>query len=270
MNFDPNQMLPLFQQHVLPGLIKLITALAIWMVGRWLIGAIINFVSKAFEARHLDPTLLRYLRSTIAVILNIALALGVVGYLGIDTTSVAALIAAAGFAIGTAWGGLLANFAAGVFLVILRPFKVGDFVSAGGVTGTIKEIGLFVTAIDTPDNIRTYVGNNLIFGANIENFSENPYRRVDLTAQLAHSTEPQAAIRMLKAALAEIPNVKKVPAPEVEILTFNPLGPVLAVRPFCHQDHYWQVYFDANMLIRNKFGEAGFAVPEQHYVLRQG
>jgi len=169
-----------------------------------------------------------------------------------------------------AWSGLLANFAGGVFLVILQPFKVGDFVTAAGVTGTVEEVGLFATALNTPDNIRTIVGNGKIFGDTIQNFSVNAYRRVDLTAQLAHSVDPAGAIALLKPALAKVPNVMAEPAPDVEILTFNPMGPVLAVRPYCNNQHYWRVYFDTNRLIRETFGRAGFPVPEQHYAVRGG
>src|SRR5262245_65232254 len=125
-----------------------------------------------------------YMVNIVTVMLNIALVLGILGYFGVETTTFAALFAAAGVAIGMAWSGLLGNFAAGAFLVILRPFKVGDFVTVGGVTGTVEEVGLFATSIDTPDNVRTYVGNNKIFSDTIQNFSTNQYRRVDLSAQL--------------------------------------------------------------------------------------
>jgi small conductance mechanosensitive channel len=152
--------------------------------------------------------------------------------------------------------------------VILQPFKVGDFITAAGITGTVEAIGLFATTLNTPDNVKTIVGNGKIFGDTIQNFSANPYRRVELTAQLAHGVDPQAAIALLKPALAQVPNVIAEPAPDVEILTFNLSGPVLAVRPYCNNQHYWQVYFDTNRLIRDTFAHAGFPVPEQHYALR--
>jgi small conductance mechanosensitive channel len=165
-------------------------------------------------------------------------------------------------AIGTAWAGLLANFAAGAFLLVLRPFKVGDFISAGGITGTVHEIGLFVTSFDTPDNVRTFVGNSKIFSDTIQNFTANPFRRVELTAQISGAANPQLAITRLKSRLAEVPNVCKTPAPDVTILTFNPFGPVLAVRPYCHNNHYSQVYFDANMAIREVLGDTAFPAPK--------
>jgi len=114
--------------------------------------------------------------------LNIILVVAIRGYFGVETTSFAAILAAAGIAIGMAWSGLLANFAAGAFMVVLRPFKVGDFVTVGGITGTVKEVGLFVTALNTPDNVLTIIGNNKVFSDTIQNFSANPYRRVDLKA----------------------------------------------------------------------------------------
>jgi small conductance mechanosensitive channel len=248
--------------------ISVLEALALWIVGRWLIGFAINIIGRGMTRQKIDPTLIRYIQNAVGAILNIVLVIAILGFFGVQTTSLAALIAAAGVAIGLAWSGLLANFAAGVFLVILQPFKVGDFVSAGGIMGTVHEIGLFVTYIDTLDNVRHIVGNGKIFGDVIQNYSTNAYRRVDLTAQLAHGVDVHVAMGALKKALAGVPNVMTNPAPDVEILTFNLAGPVLAVRPYCNNKDYWQVYFDTNRLIKETFTTAGFEVPEQHYMVR--
>jgi small conductance mechanosensitive channel len=249
---------------------KVLGAIVVWVVGRYLIGLAVRLVSASLERQQVDPTVLRYLGTVISVTLNIILVVAILGYFGVETTSFAAILAAAGIAIGMAWSGLLANFAAGAFIIVLRPIKAGDFVTVGGVTGTVKEIGLFVTAINTLENVLTIIGNNKIFSDTIQNFSTNPYRRVDRLAQLNHSVDHSEAIRLLKERLAKIPNVKTDPSPDVEILDFNLAGPVLAVRPYCHTDHYWQVYFDTNRAIREAFGAAGFPVPEQHVVLRNG
>jgi len=247
---------------------KILGALVLYMIGRWLVHIVISFVSRGLERQKLEPTLLSYISSTIAVLLNIVLVVAILGYFGVETTSFAALLAAAGIAIGAAWAGLLSNFAAGIFLVILRPFKTGDFISAGGQTGTVQQIGLFVTTILTPDNVVTFVGNNKIFNDNIQNFSASPYRRVDLVAQLNGAVDHNAAIRLLKERLAKIPNVVATPPPDVEILSFNLVGPVLAVRPYTHTDNYWQVYFDSNKVIREAFGEAGYPAPEPSQTIR--
>jgi small conductance mechanosensitive channel len=248
--------------------IAVLEALALWIVGRWLIGLALRIIGKGMTRQKIDPTLIRYIQNAVGAILNIVLVIAILGFFGVQTTSLAALIAAAGVAIGMAWSGLLSNFAAGVFLVILQPFKVGDFVTAGGVMGTVQEIGLFVTLIDTLDNVRHIVGNAKIFGDVIQNYSHNAYRRVELTAQLAHGVDVHDAMARLKKAIAGIPNVVTNPAPDVEILTFNLAGPVLAVRPYCNNKDYWQVYFDTNRLIKETFTTAGFEVPEQHYMVR--
>ena len=241
--------------------VKVLAAVAFWVIGRWLIGFAVGLVQGSLGRQKVDPTVLRYVGSFITVTLNILLVIGILGYLGVQTTTFAALLAAVGLAIGMAWSGLLANLAAGGFIIVLRPFKVGDFISAGGVTGTVTEIGLFVTAINTPDNVLTLVGNNKIFADNIQNYSHNSFRRVDLQAQLSGAADYRAAIEVLKTRIAAVPNVLVAPAVDVEILEFNLLGPVLAVRPYCHNAHYWQVYFDTNKVLKDALGDAGFPAP---------
>lgn len=262
---DINAIIPL-----LTGIgIKIIGAIILWIIGRWLINIAVRLVGRGLRGGRMESTLVKYITSALAVTLQIILIVAILGYFGVQTTSFAALLAAAGIAIGAAWGGLLANFAAGIFLVLFRPFQVGDFITAGGVTGQVQEIGLFVTTINTLDNILTIVGNNKIFSDNIQNYSVNPYRRVDLVAQLSHQVDHKDAIALLKEKLSQIPNVLSEPAPDVEILEFNLSGPVLAVRPYCSNANYWQVYFDTNRTIRETFGEAGYPVPEQHYTIRR-
>ncbi len=248
--------------------LKVLGAIVIWIVGTWLIRFGTNVLRRALVAKKLDTTLVLYIASGVSVLLKIILIIAIFGYFGVETTSIAALLAGIGLAVGMMWGGLLGNLAAGAFLAFLRPFKVGDFVAAGDIIGTVKEIGLLVTSIDTMDNVRTYVGNSKILSGNIQNFTTNPYRRVELKAQLNHGVNHAEAIRLLKEHLAKIPHVLPDPAPDVEILEFNLAGPVLAVRPYVHNDHYWQVYFDTNRIIRETFGEANFPVPEQHLALR--
>lgn len=263
MNFDWNAWFPTIFSYG----IKIIGAFLALIIGRWVIKYVIKLVNRAMEKQQIDATLIRYVGSILVVLLNIVLILAILGYFGFDTASFAAILAGAGLAIGTAWGGLLAHFAAGAFMVVLRPFKVGDFIQAGGVVGTVKEIGMFVSTIEQMDNVIAYVGNNKIFSDNILNFTQNPYRRVELKAQLDSTVNVAEAKAKLKAALKEIPNVTKTPEPDVEVLEFTPMGPVLAVRPYCHNDHYWQVYFDANKTIVDVCGGAGYPQPRQHFKL---
>jgi small conductance mechanosensitive channel len=248
--------------------LKIGGAIVVWVIGRWLISLSMRLLSAGLTRQHVEATLIRYLISFLTIALNIVLVVAILGYFGLETTSFAALIAGAGLAIGAAWAGLLSNFAAGAFLLMFRPFKVGDYILAGGVEGTVHEIGLFTTTIHTPDNVVTIVGNTKIFSDNIKNYSTNPYRRVELVAQLAHSVDPADAVTRLKPALAQIPNVLATPDPDVEILTFNERGPALAVRPYCNNAHYWQVYFDTNEAIRRTFAGAAYPVPEAHIARR--
>jgi small conductance mechanosensitive channel len=243
--------------------LKLLGALVAWVVGRWIISLVANIFSRAMAAGNkVDATLSNYLKSILVVTLNIILVLAILGIFGVQTTSFAALLAGAGLAIGTAWGGLLTHFAAGVFMQVLRPFKVGDFVQVGGVTGTVTEIGLFGTTVITGDNVQNIIGNNKIFSESIQNYSALPHRRVDTVAKVANSVDPVEAIVKLQMAVRAIPNVKTNPAPDIEILSFTPEGPLLCVRPYCHTDHYWQVYFDTHKAIVATFGAAGYPVPE--------
>jgi small conductance mechanosensitive channel len=248
--------------------IKILAAIAFWIIGRWLIGRVVAVMQAAMNRNHVDPTLTKYLGSIVAIALNIALVLGILGYFGIQTTSFAALIAGAGVAIGVAWSGMLGNFAAGAFMLVLRPIKVGDFVGVGGIVGTVKEIGLFGTTITTPDNVFTIVGNSKVFGDTIQNFSTLPARRVERTAQLAGGVDTVDAIERLRAAVVAIPNVVLQPAPEVHVLDINLVGPVISVRPYCHTDHYWQVYFDTNAAMLRVAKEAGWPAPTPSQINR--
>jgi small conductance mechanosensitive channel len=267
MNFEP--VMNYLATNGVDLVLKLVAAIAIWIVGRWIISLVMKLVSNGIaRSGKLEPTVSRYITSILSVLLTIGLVMGILGYLGVQTTSFAAILAGAGLAIGTAWGGLLTHFAAGVFLQILRPFKVGDYVSVGGSEGTVKEMGLFGTTLLTGDNVTTIVGNNKVFSETIKNFSTQTHRRVDCVAKVANGVDPQDAAKRLRIALANIPNVKTTPAPEVEILEFTAEGPKLAVRPYCHTDHYWQVYFDTNKAIVETFGAAGYPVPMTPVVQR--
>src|SRR5262249_54033391 len=248
--------------------LRILGAVALWLAGRWLIRFALTVLTRALSRQAVDQTLARYVEASLSVLLNIALVVSILGFFGVETTTFAALMAAGGVAIGLAWGGLLANFAAGAFLMVLRPFKVGDAVTAGGVTGTVEAIGLFGTTINTPDNVQAIVGNNKNFSDTIQNYSANAYRRLDLTATIDNSVAPELAIRLLRQRVAAIPNVLADPAPEVDVLQLTQMGSVLCVRPCCATEHYSQVSFDTNRTIRETFTTAGFPVPVAYLSIR--
>jgi small conductance mechanosensitive channel len=243
--------------YLIPLAWKALGAILMWVVGGQVIKVADKLSGRAMAREKVEPTLAQYVRSTLYVVLRIALVIAILSVFGIETTSFAALIAAGGVAVGVAWSGLLANFAAGAFLIVLRPFKVGDAIGAAGVTGTVREIGMFATKIDTEDNLRVIVGNNKLFSENIVNYTHNPYRRVDLKTQMPHEIDPLEAIAKVRERVAKIPNVLSSPEPSVDVLEFNADGTLLTVRPFCHNDHYSQVYFDTNRAIQEIAAFAG-------------
>lgn len=252
-------------QYGTEAVLRILAAIVLWVVGRWLIHLVDHLLRKAMNRKSVDPTLSRYLLSVLNITLNVVLVVAILGYFGVQTTTFAALVAGAGVAIGLAWSGLLANFAAGAFLIVLRPYKVGDFVKIAGTMGTGHEIGLFFTVIDTLNNDRLFHGNAKVMADTVENYSTNSFRRVELTCQLGGDLDHFKAIDLLKRNLAKIPNVLTDPAPLVEILEFTAVGPKLAVFPFCNNAHYWQVYWDTNRVIRETMleGEFPYAFPKQ-------
>ena len=263
MNMDFNDVWVFMTTQGVDFGLKLLGAWVAWIIGRWLIGLASKLIQRGLSrSGRIDHTLASYIVSVVSILLTVILIMAILSIFGVQTTSFAALLAGLGLAIGTAWGGLLTHFAAGVFLQVLRPFKVGDFITAGGVTGTVKELGLFATTVTTMDNVTTIVGNNKVLGDNIQNFSNLPVRRVDCVAKVANSVDVPTAIAALRQSVSQIPNVSQQPAPEIEVLQFTPEGPVLCVRPYTNNDHYWQVYFDTHATIIKTFGQAGFPVPE--------
>lgn len=254
-------------EHAGSILFALLGAILLWLIGSRVIRFCQGLLRRNLERKKVDPTLVRYADSTLGVGLNILLFISVLSTLGVQTSTFAAVVAAAGVAIGLAWSGLLAHLAAGIFLIVLRPFKVGDMVQGAGIVGEVKEIGLFVTTIDTGDNTRVFVGNNKLFSDNIVNYSTNPFRRVDLKCQLDASVNVAEAIAALQVAVANVPNIARKPLPMVEVLEFTQYGPVIAVRPFCSNMDYWQVYFDTNRAIVNVVSQQGYAVPANRTIV---
>ena len=232
---------------------KLLGALSVWIGGGWASRLVRAALLRFMQVRRFDSTLSRYVDAAVSVLLRLLILIVILSVLGIETTSFAALIAAVGLAIGAAWSGLLANFAAGLFLLMFRPFKVGDMIAGAGVTGTVTEIGLFTTTIDTVDHVQTFVGNNKLFADNVQNFSANAFRRVDISAQIPGGLHIDAVVETLREQLELIPNVLQTPPPSVEILIFNSAGATLTARPYCANEHYWQVFFDTNRAISRMF-----------------
>ena len=264
---------PYITQNIATWAIELgktaLSVIALWIIGTWLIRLAVKLTERAMNTQKIDRTVIGYIGSTMTITLKILLVVGILGYIGIQTTTFAAMLAAIGLAIGAAWSGLLSNFAAGAFLIILHPFKTGDVISAGGVTGKVEEVGLFVTTFITIENVRVFVGNNKIFSDNIQNFSATDYIKANCKAQIDHTTDHNLAIQLLKERVSRVPQVLPHPEPEIGIESFTTMGPVLAVHPCCHRQDLEQVTSDTNRVIRETFGDADFQIPKQHFAIKQ-
>jgi small conductance mechanosensitive channel len=203
---------------------KFAGALLVLAFGHWSINLARHRLMDALERHDFESATARRLTRVAAALLTLLLLLCVLGILGIETSSFAVLLVAAGVALGAGSAGLLAHLAAGLFLILLRPFQPGDHVNAGGVEGHVVDIGLFASIIDTPENVRTMIGNARILAADMRNYSANAYRRAEVTVQLAHSANLAHAIHLLRKAVAPLPNVLESPAPEITILALNEFG----------------------------------------------
>lgn len=244
-----------------PFIVKAAGALVLWFVGRTVINTFRRVLNLTLQKRQFDATLIRYIESLFSGALTILLLLGILGMMGFETTSFAALLAAAGIAIGTAWSGLLSNFAAGIFLLVLRPFRVGDEISAGGATGVVQEIGLFATTIDTSDSLRISVGNNRLFSDNIVNFSHHPHRKIVVKVPLVHGGDIQGLMKAFEERVALVPEVQAKPAPSVEVAEFTVHGPVLGIGVYCKPPQATAVQAGVAEAAAEILMAAGYIVP---------
>ena len=259
---DINETLKLIQVSAWAVGLRLLGAVAIWIIGRWVIRLLIGLISKALSHNKFDATLARYTCSILQGVLTVFLAVGVIDYLGVPTTSFAALAAGAGLAIGAAWSGILGNFAAGVFMVLMRPFKVGDSVSGGGTEGRIKEIGLFITKFENAEGEETLVPNGKLFSGNITNHSTklaaaDGSEEVSVEFQVAFGFPHKKRSAKLTAALAKLDGVV-ADSVEIVIDRFTVWGPVLVAKLLCPAAQAIEIHSEITEAVHEAFGDMGF------------
>lgn len=257
---DIDSLMQFVQENVLTFVIKIGVAALMWVVGRWVINLIVGAVTGRLERRKLDKTLVQYAHTILRVLLLVVLVAGILGYVGLETATLAGLLAGAGVGIGMAWSGMLQNFAAGVFLVVRRPFHVGDEVTIHDYTGTIVDIGLFMTTIKTWDHVHTFVGNSEVLNGTIRNYNRNNIRRVESSAQMPYGTDFRTVSDTFKKGLLAIPGVLEEPEPMVKLIDITPEGPVVAVRPCAKPEDFWDVWYQTQELIedvRKEFAQPG-------------
>ena len=244
--------------------IKLVKVLLIWFVGRWVLKRVVNFLKRIME-KHIDNVSVRtFIISIIDVVVMILLILMIIGVLGIDTSSFIAIFASAGVAIGMALSGTLQNFAGGVMILLFRPFKVGDFIEAQGVSGSVKEIQIFNTVITTPDNKVLLLPNGPVSTGIINNYSREPLRRVDFTFSISYGDDFEKAKKVLLALVADDKRVLNEPAaPFVELGALAASSIDITVRLWCKQEDYWGIKFDLNKKVYETFPKEGLNFPYQ-------
>lgn len=240
---------------------KIAIALAIYFVGRWLIGRLVKIVNKVCEKRGVEISLQQFFKNMIKVVLYICLVLTVVGVLGIDTTSLIAMFASASLAIGMALSGTMQNFAGGVMILLLRPYRIGDYVEAQGQAGTIKEISLFNTVITTVDNKIIYVPNSTISTGIINNYSQAATRRVDWNITISYGDDVEVARRVLMQLMTEDKRVKQDPAPVVYLTSLGSDAVNISARAWVDNADYWGVFFEINERIYNELPKHGLHFP---------
>lgn len=245
---------------------KIIGALLIYIIGSWVIKKLIKLISKGMSAKDYDKSLQKFLLNLTKWALTIFLIITVISTLGVETTSFAAIIAAAGLAIGLALQGSLSNFAGGVLIIIFKPYKIGDLIEAQGALGVVKEIEIFTTKLITPDNKLAIVPNGAMANGNIINYTAEGKMRVDTTVGVDYDSDikktKDALLEMLKAN----PKVLKDPAPSVNVAELADSSINLAVRPYCKPEDYWDVYFATIENTKVALDKAGIEIPYPHEV----
>lgn len=240
---------------------KIAAAIAILVVGRWIAKAITKLARRAMERTKLDTMLARFVGNLVYVALMTFVALAAINQLGVQTTSFIAVIGAAGLAIGLALQGSLANFAAGVLIIVFRPYKVGDYVEGGGVAGTVEEVQIFTTVLKTPDNKTIIVPNGQIMSGTITNYSARPERRIDLVVGVGYDADLDKTRQVLTDILGEDQRVLKEPAPLIGVVELADSSVNFVVRPWVKTADYWPVYFDLNERIKKRFDAEGITIP---------
>ena len=259
---SPSQWLPDFiHNYLIPLGIKIVAAIAVYLLGRWVIKIVKKMMLKSMERHHADPTLGSFLISLVSALLIFFLIISIVGILGINTSSLVALLASAGLAIGMALSGTLQNFAGGVMIMFFKPFRVGDYILAQGYEGTVKEIRIFNTYLKTRDNKIVILPNGPLSTGSITNYSTLSTRRVDWTFSIAYGDDYDKAKAVLTRLCNEDHRILKSPEPFIELGQLNNSSVDITVRVWTKSADYWDVFFAMNERVYKNFAKEGLNIP---------
>ena len=248
---------------------SILLAAVIFIAGRFLISVINRLVAQMMERRKIDATIQSFLRSFINILLTILLLISVVSALGVNTTSFAALLASAGVAVGMALSGNLQNLAGGLIILLFKPYKVGDYVDAQGVSGTVKEIQIFHTVLITPDNKIIYVPNGSLSSGSVTNYSLSQLRRVDWTVGVEYGTEIEKVRQIVLDLIKKDGRILTEPAPFIALSALADSSVNITIRVWVKNEDYWGVFFDMNQNIYEVFNREGISFPFPQVTVHQ-
>ncbi len=246
---------------LMPWGLKVVAAVVILFIGRIVAGWVRRSARALLERREMDPTLIPFLASLVYYLVLAFVVIAVLGAVGIETASLIALLGAAGLAVGLALQGTLSNFAAGVMLLVFRPFQKGDFIEAVGVSGSVDAVGIFTTTLNTPDNVRVILPNAKVWGDTIKNFAANDIRRIDLLVGIAYDDDIGLGMNTIRRVLAAESRVLKDPEPTVAVGELGDSSVNLVVRPWCKREEYWAVRWDLTRAFKEELERAGCSIP---------
>lgn len=241
--------------------LRVVGAIAVLVIGRWLAGRVRKATTRGLERAKVDSALVPFVASMVYYTLLTVVVVAVLNLFGIQTTSIIAVLGAAGLAVGLALQGTLSNFAAGTMLLLFRPFRPGDYVEVGGSSGTVSEISLFTTILNTPDNVQVTIPNSSVYGETIKNYSANPNRRVDLVVGISYGDDIQVAIDTIERVVRNDKRVLAEPALTVAVGGLGDSSVDIVVRPWCAGSDYWPLKFDLTRELKQELEAAGCSIP---------
>ena len=258
---DINAILQKVYEYLAQYGFKVLGALIILLVGRWLAKIISRWIETSLIKSRVEKTLAKFIKNLSHIVLLVFVVIAAVASLGVETTQFAVVLGAAGLAIGLALQGSLANFASGFLMIIFRPFKVGDFIEAAGIKGTVKEIQIFNTIVNTPDNVRAIIPNAQITGGNVLNYTANGTRRVDLVVGISYEDDLKKAKMIIEGVLSSDDRVLNDPGPTVAVSELADSSVNFVVRPWVNSTDYWGTYFDMTAKIKLALDKNDITIP---------
>ena len=259
--FDTEKMSQMMDTYVIPWGINIVMAIAIYIIGKFIVSILVNVFGKVLARSKYDEMLIDFIKAIVNSILMLFVIIASLDKLGVNTSSMVAIFGAAGLAIGLSLQGSLQNFAAGVMLLVFRPFKSGDFIDAGGEMGTVMSISIFTTIMTTPDNKQIIVPNGKVYGGNITNFSANATRRVDMVVGISYDSDLRKAKEILNEMVAADERILKDPAPTIAVSELAESSVNFVVRPWVKSGDFWAVKFDFTEAVKLRFDSEGIGIP---------